>query len=229
MTRARSFVLFLIVVSSSAAVAAPVNIAVDIDSTETLSSILPAVDTQPGFTSWDCTQSAGPSTTIQGVTFTLLGLNINQSRYRDGSFPGEVPGDSLLRDFVFSDNGALPIRLRITGLDPGTYTMQTWHYDGFPDVLAATNNRMNAIVSDASNSVNIVGFVNRPLGVSPATFQFTVTVPGDTIDAVFSATNGSSGRTRLNGFTLATVPEPSILLLALSAWSVLGVRRMRRS
>jgi hypothetical protein len=122
MSRTVFLVLTALAACCNAALAGPVNIAVDIDSRRTLAgAFVPTVDTEPGFTSWDCTQTVSPLITVQGITFTLGGLpTSDQSRYRDGFFPGEVPGDPLLRDFVFNDSGAFFIELHIAGLDPGT-------------------------------------------------------------------------------------------------------------
>jgi hypothetical protein len=105
--------------------------------------------------------------------------------------------------------------------------MQTWHYDGFPTVLAAPNNLMTASVFNDDGSQNVTAFALRPLSMLPATFQFTVTAPGQAKNVLFIASNGSSGRTRLNGFTLVTVPEPSSFVLLLFGATSIALRFRR--
>src|SRR5690348_548297 len=84
------------------ALAGPVNIAVDIDSTFVLPGTGPtpaAVETQPGFTSWNLTNISlpGPTKSIGGLTFTVFGFTSPfQSRYRNAWVPADVPGDFLL-------------------------------------------------------------------------------------------------------------------------------------
>src|SRR4051812_42177343 len=90
--------------------AAAINIAVDLDSKRDRFNLSPtSVQTMPGFTSWDVTNipMSGASKIVDGITFDLFGFNLPlQSRYRSPSFVGDVPGDALLRDFVY--NEAIP-------------------------------------------------------------------------------------------------------------------------
>src|SRR5215212_9680674 len=126
--------------------AGPVNIAVDIDSIFVrpgTGPTPPAVETQPGFTSWDLTSVGVPEATksIDGITFTLFGFSSPfQSRYRNAQLPSDISGDFLLRDFVFNEpDENCFVGLRIAGLDVGAYAMQSWHYDGYHIVLEAGN------------------------------------------------------------------------------------------
>lgn len=62
--------------------------------------------------------SDGATTTWNGLTFTLLGSSIDKRN--------RSTGDDLLKDFAFAPE----IVLRIDGLPAGTYTVESWHYDG---------------------------------------------------------------------------------------------------
>src|SRR5262245_21127516 len=138
-TLQRIFLLSLIFVAGRVS-ATPINIAVDLDSLNVLNgtgSPPASLETQPGFTSWDVTTLpvSGATKTIDGITFDLFGFTAgNQSRYRNAFDPRDVPGDFFLRDFVYADQNSITadpfIGLRISGLDLGTYEMQSWHYDG---------------------------------------------------------------------------------------------------
>jgi hypothetical protein len=146
-TAATWFCALVAAIHSQQALSAPINIAVDFDST-VLSNVdfSAPIETQPGFTSWDCTsivESQDLSKVVDGITFTAFGTRVNgsgfrTSRYRTSGFPGDVPGDFLLRDFIFSDSFPEAIvGLRIAGLDVGRYSMKTWHYDGLGNILEA--------------------------------------------------------------------------------------------
>lgn len=221
-------ILFAIV-PAAAGISAPINIAVDIDSQQTLFGPSPAAaETQPGFTSWDVTgiSAGGASKVVDGISLQLFGLDqgIVGSRYRTTDFQS-LPGDLLLRDFVFSEGitGAY-IGLRISGLELGSYAMQTWHYDGFAVVLV-DQNLVEIEVRNQGESAGTKVADSFPFGFTPAAFQFDITAPGQVKEIIIRA-DSVSRRSRLNGFTIASVPEPSTALLALI--SVVGLRIRRR-
>lgn len=216
--------------------AGPVNIAVDIDSTLVrpgTGPTPPAVQTQPGFTSWDCTSIGVPGATksINGVTFTLFGFSTSfQSRYRNAYLLTDIPGDFLLRDFVFNESEEnCFIGLRISGLDVGTYAMQSWHYDGLSHVLEEGNTNFIQIEvrnqGEPSPPPVVDNFVFR---MAPATFQFSIDAPGQVKEIIFRE-DSAHNATRLNGFTLVTIPEPTTACLtSIALGCVAQITRRRR-
>jgi hypothetical protein len=218
--------------------AGPVNIAVDIDSTVVIpsnGSAPPAVETQPGFTSWDLTNIGTTATkSVGGVTFTVFGFLLpGQSRYRNALLPSDIPGDFLLRDLVYNETfDNCFIGLRIAGLDVGTYAMQSWHYDGLHNVLDAGNTNFIQIEVRNQGEPSPPPIVDHfAFQMAPATFQFTVDAPGQVKEIIFRE-DSSKDATRLNGFTLVTVPEPTtawLTVIALGCIAQLPRRRSRHS
>lgn len=216
---------------TAAAWAAPVDVAVDIDSTRfSGSDTSGTIKTQSGFTSWDVTNvgTSGTTLMLDGVTFELFGLSAaNQSRLRTAG-GGGGPEDSILSDFVYNEGASgRAVGLRITGLDVGTYSMQSWHYDAS---TLTSENFIQIEVRNQGGSADIL-VDQRPFGVDAASFSFQVTAVGQVKEVIFreddavTATDPTdSNRARLNGFTL--VPEPaSLTLLVLGA---AGLARRRR-
>lgn len=224
-------ILFAIV-PAAAGISAPNNIAVDIDSRDALFGFPPAaVETKPGFTSWDVTgiSASGAAKVVDGISLQLFGLSqvSSGSRYRTQT-SGDVPGDVLQRDFVFSEGipGAY-IGLRVGGLEPGTYAMHTWHYDGFYFVLL-DENFVEIEVRNQGESGGTKVADGLALGFTPAAFQFEITAPGQ-VKEIIIREDGPFRRSRLNGFTIASVPEPSTALLAVISMVGLRIRRYRDS
>ncbi|HEX6962975.1 MAG TPA: hypothetical protein VF175_13985, partial [Lacipirellula sp.] len=126
------------------------------------------------------------------------------------------------------------LALNMFGLPVGQYRMTTWHYDSL--VLGDGPNLMQIEVGDLGATPGFGGSVvvdNFPLSESPQTFTFDVTAPDQIKHIVFRNDNPDTGRTgdyrtRLNGFVLASVPEPSAaaLLVPLAA-ATLRARRRR--
>ncbi|HOW73706.1 MAG TPA: PEP-CTERM sorting domain-containing protein [Phycisphaerae bacterium] len=214
----------LALMCSGAALAAGIHVAVDIDSARRSGSDTSGTFvTQSGFTSWDMTtfvRTPDPSLTFGDVKLELFGFSAdNQSRGRaNGGGGGSY--DALLADFVYNEGASgRAVALRITGLDVGTYAMQSWHYDsevsGENYIQIEARNR-----GDSSSTVILVD--QRPFGEEPASFTFDVTAVGQVKEIVFREDDlatvtdpTDSNRARLNGFTLT--PEPSSLILLLLA------------
>jgi hypothetical protein len=208
----------------SPALPGPINVAVDIDSTrKSGSDTTGVITTQAGFTSWDLTNvlaggGAAQQLTLQGATFDIFGLAAaNQSRIRPNG--GGGPEDALLIDFVFNEGAAnRAIGLRISGLDPGTYSMQSWHYDS-DGTVTGTENFTKVEVRDMGGSATTL-LTKQPFGLSPLTFQFDVSAAGVVKEIIFREDDAATAtdptdqnRARLNGFTLVTVPEPGLCVL----------------
>jgi hypothetical protein len=231
----------LLAISVNRAWATPINIAVDLDSLNIIGgngSPPVSVETQPGFTSWDVTTLpvSGATKVIGGITFDLFGFTVaGQSRYRNAFDPRDIPGDFLLRDFVYNDDSlALNpfIGLRISGLDAGTYSMRSWHYDGL--FIALRDRNFLQIEVRNQGSASPPPIVDAfPFGFDAAEFQFDVTSSGQVKEIIFRADGGFStsgtnfvNRSRLNGFTLVSVPEPNVSVLCMFA-ALLSMGRRR--
>jgi hypothetical protein len=80
----------------------------------------PAGTTAPFHTSLAAAE--GASVTAGGVVFTVFG-GVGGSR--DRGLP-----DAMLSDFVFKDGAGIAVGLRLAGLPAGTWTVESWHFDG---------------------------------------------------------------------------------------------------
>jgi hypothetical protein len=213
--------------------AAPINISVDLDTNRTSGTAAgsPPFNTQTGFTSWDVTNvgTSGTTIAIDGITFELFGLNAaNQSRGRTTGSGDAF--DNITRDLVFNEGAqGRGVGLRLTGLDVGTYEMQSWHFDS---AVMNVENFIQIEARDQGTSSGTPLVDMRPFGPTPATFQFSVTAMGQVKEIVFreddvaTATDPTdNNRARLNGFTIRTIPEPGSLALVVSACLVLCFRR----
>ena len=215
--------------------AAPTQFAIDLDSSRLGSSdVSGPFATQSGFTSWDVTTLAtsGNTLTLDGLTFELFGFSaVNQSRVRTtGGGGGSY--DSLLADFAYNEGAAgRAIGLRITGLEPATYQMQSWHYDSASTVLT-TENFIRIEARNMGDSASTVTLLTRqPFGLDPLAFSFDVTAVGQIKEIIFREDDSATetdptdqNRARLNGFIIV-VPEPGSLSLLLLGAAALSFRR----
>ena len=231
---------------------ATVGIAIDVDSRDPLGGPVPAeVVTQAKFVSWDLTgvENVGStSLTEQGVTFTLLSWSSLSggyplfSRIRT-SFDGGGGGgefNELLTDFAWFDTTNPPepdrpgfprrdsgLLLVIEGLDPGEYRMTSWHFDSL--VFEAEQHIRIAIGNQSEPSDDLIESFR--LGTSAASYDFDVSNVGQVIGLYYLITVETKDfpffRSRFNGFTLVSVPEPAPFLLMLSGLSVGLSRRFR--
>lgn len=225
-----SFALFglIAILSAARANCAPINIAIDIDSRRLLggSNFSGPIETQPGFTSWDLTTFGTAATKVeQGLTLTLFGFStINQSRNRQ-AFEG-APVNPLLSDFVFHEGseGAF-IGLQISGLEVGTYFMNSWHYDGVGQLLNSPEFVQIEVRNQGQTAPTPPVVDHFAFGTAPAQFQFSVASAGQVKEILFREDSVTT-RTRLNGFTLSNVPEPSgIALVGLASFVFVFSRR----
>jgi hypothetical protein len=173
-----------------------------------------AINTQPGFTSYDASQAANGegSIVVDGVTLTLFG-GLGGSRQRANGGGGEF--DALLRDFVFKDGNGSAVGLRLEGLPLGTYDVQSWHYDAsFPGTIQVEVRNPGGTSTILADAI--------PFSTEPIRYQITVDDPGEVIELVFRE-DDALNRSRLNGIIIQPVPEPAgVLGLGLLA---LGLRR----
>jgi hypothetical protein len=207
--------------------AAPIDIAIDIDSTKVSGTDLSGpIVTQSGFTSWDLSNfaSGGAGSTIveDGITFQIFGTGNSATRVRPAGAGGEF--EAITTDFLFNEgNGGQAVGLRISGLDVGLYGLQSWHFDSTGSVL----NNPNAVQIELRNQGDPSGAPivdNFLFGASPATFQMSVTEVGQVKEIIFRE-DSEFNRARLNGFTIRTIPEPTSLGIALLAAAAISLRR----
>lgn len=121
--------------------------------------------------------------------------------------------------------------LDIKNLLPGTYQMTTYHHDAGAgagsqpfDILANTG------LGDTTVATNVpvtTGFT--PSSFSSATFPLTIGASGEVVITFKGSAGQPQMNTFVNGFTLATVPEPSSLALAAFGLVGLAAWRSRRA
>ena len=215
-----------------AQVAPAVVIMVDVDSTYNTPATAPPnpIVTLPGFTSYDAGSGAGGATAersivVDGVTITFFG-GIDGSRQRnDDVGGGGGPYDALLRDFVFNDGNGAAVALRLAGLPLGTYNVTSWHWDSLAGTPGMTQVEVrNQGVANTQILANEV-----PFSPDPIRYQITVDEPGEVLELVFRDDDASttSGRSRLNGFIIETVPEPTTAGVMAVGALALCLRRRR--
>lgn len=129
--------------------------------------------------------------TINGTRFTMFG---GIQGTRDRGTAGE-----LTRDFAYNDGTGAGVGIRLENLPPGTYTVNTWHYDpGFPGLV-------NVEFREKGNTAStVVKAANHSL-TSSASTSFTITVADDTDYEIIARENSSEDRSRFNGIRLTPV------------------------
>lgn len=199
----------------------------DIDTQRTSASdTSAAINTQPGFTSIDATDNPeGASASFGSITTTLFG-GIATTGSRNRTPNATIQGtfyEALLRDFVFRDGASVATALRLEGLDPGTYDVQSFHYDALAGVTGAIQVEVRDPAVAGSTQILVDNFAFSP---NPALYQITVT-SGQTLELVFREDDGAD-RSRFNGIIITPVPEPGTLgSISLAALVVLARRRRR--
>ena len=210
--------------------ASAVVIMLDVDSTyNNVAGTTNPIVTQPGFTSYDAGSGAGGATAertidVDGVSITFFG-GIDGSRQRNDDVGGGGGGayDALLRDFVFNDGSGAAVALRLANLPLGVYDVQSWHYDG----LAGTPGMTQVEVRNQGVANTVILADAVPFSTEPIRYQIVVDEPGEVLELVFRDDDPVNNRSRFNGITIQTVPEPTGAGMLLGALA-LGLRRRRR-
>lgn len=210
-------------VQAGPASAAPIRLDIDSARSSGTATDQPIV-TQPGFTSLDATTNPeGASVTINGATLTLFGgLSATGSRNRTPN--AAITGneyEAVLRDFVFKDGAGAATALRISGLEPATYEVQSFHYDAGGGITGSIQieTRLQGVAGST-----VIKHDNVPFSTEPYSYQFTVAEGDPAIELIFRE-DSTADRSRFNGITI--VPEPASLGL-LAAAGLFGLTRRRR-
>jgi hypothetical protein len=191
--------------------------------TEVLAAPLLAVDfgrntptpVQPGFSGMagaaveaSRTEPFGPYTvTVQGEGFYSAGFNA-------GNVDPSVA--ALYEDYYYhnSTTNGVGITLSIAGVAPNTeYDVTLWSYDE-DNIFSATPTSWGPSGTTTGTSGSVVNFATPfPTDLSFNSTTIRVSSTSATLD-IFGTTTGGSGGTRLNGFELNAIPEPSMVALA---------------
>lgn len=131
--------------------------------------------------------SDGSFQQIGGLTFTLNGSGI-ATRDRGLS-------DPMLSDFAFIDGNNATIRLKISGLAAGSYTTESWHYDG-----GGFNGAIRIEFLRIGSATPTVLLANHVFSTSAASVTFTC--DGSSDYELRFIENDTNNRVRLNGLRL---------------------------
>lgn len=139
---------------------------------------------EPGFTGINGIN--GNTVNISGATFTLFGVQSSRDRSQTSN---------LTRDFVFSDGPSASLGVRIEGLQPGSYQLNSWQYDhnysGTVKVEFKEQSQSAGTVLSLSHSIQ---------NASPA--SATIQVNANTIYELVVTPSSGENRSRFNGMSL---------------------------
>ena len=159
------------------------------------------------------------SVTVQGEGFYTAGFNA-------GHVDPSV--EDLYENYYYhnSTTNGFGITVSIAGVTPNTqYDVTLWSYDE-DNIFSPTPTIWGPAGSTTGTSGSMENFAEPyPTDLSFHTTTIRVQSTTSTLQ-VFGTTTGGSGGTRLNGFALNAVPEPSAaMLLAIGAIMAAGWRR----
>jgi hypothetical protein len=175
------------------------------------------------------------SATFGGYTITVSGdpyLGSDYSRVGFEHTAGAASGidasiralyeDALINNLDLNDGSGL--NLSIQGVAPNTpYRLKLWSYNA-ENAFYATPTSFGP--KSASNTAGTTGSVTQfatPLPTTLNDYSTTIVVSSttNTLD-IHAASTSNFGGTRLNGFALSEIPEPSTLMLAGMAVALAG-------
>jgi hypothetical protein len=191
----------------------------------------PGTPVQAGFTGIaGATSEPSHTEAVGAYTVKVEGDGFYQAGFNAGNVASAVA--PLLEDYYYSNSTdpAVGVKVTVTGVMPNVpYAVTVWSYDE-DNIFSVTPTLWGP--ASGSSTIGTSGLVAdsggtpypTTLGEKSATFVLTSSTNEL---AFFGSSTGGSGGTRLNGFQLATVPEPTTGLLAVGAIAA-GLTIVRR-
>ncbi len=170
---------------------------------------------QPGFTGIAGAPVEATHTEPVGVyTVTVAGEGFFSAGFNAGNADPSV--NALYEDYYYHNATAngVGITLSIAGITPNVdYDVKLWSYD-MDNIFSPTPTLWAPTGSTTGTSGSVTNFAT-PFPATLDDYSTTIRVRSTTGTLeVFGTTTGGSGGTRLNGFQLNVVPEPSTAALA---------------
>lgn len=173
---------------------------------------------QPGFTGM-----AGPAVqatqtnAIGSYNVTVQGEGFFNAGFNAGNVDPSVAG--LYEDYYYhnSTTNGVGITLSIDGVTPNTdYDVTLWSYD--EDNIFSVTPTLWAPTANTSGGSGSINNIATPFPTDLTFNRTTIRVKSttSTLD-IFGTTTGGSGGTRLNGFSLEVIPEPTTLTITAGA------------
>lgn len=188
---------------------------------------------QPGFSDMTgATSEASRTEPFGPYTVTVQGEGFYSAGFNAGNVDPSVA--ALYEDYYYhnSTTNGVGVTLSISGITPNTdYDVTLWSYDedNIFSVTPTTWGPSGTTTGTSGSITNVASPYPTDLSFNRTTIRVQSTT--STLD-IFGTTTGGTGGTRLNGFELSRVPEPSTAVLtaigALSMMGFSGVVRSRR-
>ncbi len=191
----------------------------------------PGTPVQPGFTGVaGATSDPSHSEAVGAYTVKVEGDGFYQAGFNAGNVaPAVAP---LLEDYYYnnSTDPAVGVKVTVTGVMPNVpYTVTVWSYDE-DNIFSVTPTLWGPASGSStlgtSGLVADSGAAPYPTTLAEKSATFVLTSSTNEL-AFFGSSTAGSGGTRLNGFQLATVPEPAtgLMSMAVAAMSIAASRK----
>ncbi len=184
---------------------------------------------QPGFTGMTGDVSMASKTDVIGsYSVTVQGEGFYTAGFNAGHVDPSVA--ALYEDYYYhnSATNGVGIKLTIAGVTPNTdYDVTLWSYDEDNIFTHTPTTWGPAIISSTTGTSGSMDNFAEPYPTDLSFHSTTIRVQSttSTLD-LFGTTTGGGGGTRLNGFELNAVPEPSAVML-LSIGAVIAASRRK--
>jgi hypothetical protein len=192
--------------------------------------IAPPTPVQPDFIGIAGPTSAASHTAPAGAySVTIEGNGFFHAGFNAGNVDPAVA--ALFEDYYYNNatDSATGIKVTIAGVTPNTeYNVKIWSYDE-DNIFSVTPTQWGPAAGTATTGttglVSDSGATPYPTTLEEKTSLIRLTSTTSDL-AFFGSSTGGSGGTRLNGFRLALVPEPtSALLLGGAGLALVAMRR----